>query len=135
MAPTLVTTSAPFNLATMPWSQFCHLVTTPGHFLIGPSHPPANYQSSCNQSLQTTPMCGRLFHSLQCSPMQHLSRRIAMSPRAKHAISKTMQRPFLERVANHAWSLAATPPTNVRVDQKCISQQVATLAPSLVKPL
>jgi hypothetical protein len=67
--------------------------------------------------------------------MLHPSRRIAMSPRVKHAISKTMQRPFLVRVANHASSLAATPPTNVLVDQKCISQQVATLAPSLVKHL
>jgi hypothetical protein len=63
------------------------------------------------------------------------SRRIAMSPRAKHAILKTMQRPFLVRAVNHVWSLAATPPTNVLVDQKCISQQVATLAPSLVKHL
>jgi hypothetical protein len=134
-APTLVTTSELFNLATKPSNQFCHLVTTLGLFRIGPSHLLVNFLSFCSQNLQMTPMYGRHFRSPQCNPLLHPSRHIAMSPRAKRAISKTMQRQFLVRVANRAWSLAVTPPTNVLVDQRCISQQVATLAPSLVKHL
>jgi hypothetical protein len=46
-----------------------------------------------------------------------------------------MQRRLLVHVVNHAWSLAATPPTNVRVDLKCISPQVAIRALLLVKHL
>jgi hypothetical protein len=103
-APTLVTTSGLFNLATKPSNQCCLLVTTPGLFHTGLSHPLVKFPSFYNQNLQTTPMYGRLFHSPQCNLLLHPSRRIAMSPRAKHVILKTMQRPFLVRVANHAWS-------------------------------
>jgi len=82
----------------------CHLVTTLGLFRIGPSHLLVNFLSFCSQNLQTTPMYGRLFHSPQCNLLLHPSRRIAMSPRAKHVILKTMQRRLLVHVVNHAWS-------------------------------